>query len=339
MSLFNAYTRLSGSVDATIAQDEKLDRHMHIKSHGYPNTCDLYIVVNDYKALLTTIDILDSEDIPWHIIGKGTSFLPVEMPYHGALIELGNEFKKIEFDPISGIVSAGAACKLNHVVMACAGEGVAYLEDLAGIPGTVGGAVYLNVAFDGVFMRHWMHSRSGKFTDTIYYPSNAKHYYINQVQHIIERIESIVIYNPQTHKLEKLFCQDLRNDQTIRGSILPLPKGAVILEVRFNTTYVDPIDDTEEDKLPSAKSRRNRYNDSVADCTDSMIRHALFQQPPIVSRCIYPFNTTTASDDRHPIGHIIASCFPDGIESGDAYVDMQYPEYVLNEGLSDAREY
>ncbi len=338
MSLFNAYTRLSGSVDATIAQDERLDRHMPLKGHGYPNVCDLYIVVNDYKALLTTLDILESEDIPWHIIGKGTSFIPVEVPYHGALIELGAEFKKIEFDPQSGAVSAGAACKLNHVVMACAGEGVKYLECLAGIPGTVGGATYLNVAYDNVFHNHWSHSKSGIFNETIFYPVSKKQHYIQYVDHIIRHIESIVIYNPQTHKLDKLFFQDLYNKQTARGATLSLPEGAVILEVRFKTTYADPIEESDTDKLPSAKSRLNRYNDSVADCTDSIIRHALSQQPPAMSRCIYPFNTTTATEDMHPIGYIITSCFPDGVENRGAYVDMQYPEYVVNESNSDAHE-
>ncbi len=99
MSLFNAYMRLSGSVNVVVSQDEKVNLHMPFTLRdASKNTCDLFIVVNDYNALVTTIDILESEDIPWLVIGKGTSFLPVELPYHGALIELGDEFKKIDFD-------------------------------------------------------------------------------------------------------------------------------------------------------------------------------------------------------------------------------------------------
>ena len=330
MSLFNAYMRLSGSVNVVVSQDEKINFHMPFTLRNTSaNTCDLYIVVNDYNALMTTIDILESEDIPWLVIGKGTSFLPVEMPYHGALIELGKEFKKIEFDVETGCVYAGAACKLNHVVMACASEGVENLECFGGIPGTVGGAVVLNVACDLTGKYRTMHDESAKSEEDSLYLADRDCHCIRTPHHIIESIASIVIYNPKAHGLERIPCYEIYNDDLYTGGTLPLPHGAVILEVCFDTSYVDSYEDRMTAVAIKGRKRPARYSDSVAARTDTQIRHAVSIQPNPMYKGIYPFRTSVPVPHK-TIGNLLSTCFEEGIELGDAMLDEKYPEYIIN---------
>lgn len=330
MSVFNAYMRLSGSVDASIMQNEKLSHHMpYAASHDADCTSDLYIVVNDYKALMTTIDILESEDIPWHVIGKGTSFLPVNVPYHGALIELGREFKKIEFDMQTGRVSAGAACKLTHVVIACAGEGVKYLECVAGIPGTVGASVYLNVAYERLHKTHWADTKLGKFTEGINYIAKRSQGALADLSFILELVESLVIYNPQTHSLQKLYHSDLWDENTKWGDYCPLPEGAVILEVCFDTAFVKSRSEQMVLKDATSRSKQDSYDESVSEYTDYVIRTTLSRQPQNIVKCLYPY-TARSYDQAETYGKIINKMFAEGLSFGTAYVDPNYPEFILH---------
>ncbi len=347
MSVFNAYTRLKGTVDAVVNQNEKLYLHMPLDSSSSRydaqsnsdasfssvETCDLYIVVNDYKALITTIDILESEDINWHIIGKGTSIVPIDLHYNGALIELGHDFKNIEFNKSTGIVSAGAGCKLSNVVLSCAREGFRNLECLGGIPGCVGGAIRLNVAYDkGDARQKIKNSNSLSYSRLL--GESAALTFIDQPSHIVELIEEIIIYNPLTHSLEKLNQDDFYNEDTQRGSSISLPVGSIILEVRFKGVYVGNDTEYSEDSLIES-SVLDGMKDALVDSTDFSIRLALSRQPHARKLSVFPFNPTTL---KGSYAHLLNECSKDGVgidrSCVNDMVDKLYPEYIMWSGRS-----
>jgi UDP-N-acetylmuramate dehydrogenase len=82
-------------------------------------------------------------EIPVTVIGVGSNLLIRDLGIGGVVIRLGSVFAQIE--PISPtIIQAGAAALDTHVAQAACRAGIAGLEFLRGVPGTVGGAIAMN---------------------------------------------------------------------------------------------------------------------------------------------------------------------------------------------------
>jgi UDP-N-acetylmuramate dehydrogenase len=91
---------------------------------------------------------LRNEGIAWRIIGRGSNILIREQGFSGVLIILGEGFGSVARtgkESASGThVEAGAACPVAGLLSWCGTENLAGLEFMAGIPGSIGGAVYMN---------------------------------------------------------------------------------------------------------------------------------------------------------------------------------------------------
>ncbi len=93
-------------------------------------------------SLMKLIRFVRSKDIPFKILGFGSNLLFSSKQYNGILIRL-DEFRNLEFFGTSK-VRVGAGYSLVKLSLQAAKRGLAGLEFAAGIPGTVGGAVFMN---------------------------------------------------------------------------------------------------------------------------------------------------------------------------------------------------
>lgn len=82
------------------------------------------------------------KDISHIVIGVGSNLLVRDGGVAGVVIRLGREFAKIEVDGQHIIAGAGALD--THVAEFAAGQGLGGLEFLSGVPGTIGGALFMN---------------------------------------------------------------------------------------------------------------------------------------------------------------------------------------------------
>ncbi|OGJ85034.1 MAG: UDP-N-acetylenolpyruvoylglucosamine reductase [Candidatus Raymondbacteria bacterium RifOxyA12_full_50_37] len=86
--------------------------------------------------------------IPWFVLGKGSNVLISDAGYNGLVISM-EKFNTIAVDAPLGAVRAQAGAELQDLVARCCESGLKGLELLNGIPGSVGGGVYMNAgAFD-----------------------------------------------------------------------------------------------------------------------------------------------------------------------------------------------
>ncbi|MBU1087780.1 MAG: UDP-N-acetylmuramate dehydrogenase [Candidatus Omnitrophica bacterium] len=123
-----------------IRLNESLAEHTYIKIGG---PVDLFLNPEDIADLRAAIEFLNKADIPWVIIGKGSNLLVSDQVLPIAAIELNNDF----FQQISkrdNIVYAAAGVSLARFVNFNKSQGLAGSEFLAGIPGSIGGAVFMN---------------------------------------------------------------------------------------------------------------------------------------------------------------------------------------------------
>lgn len=99
--------------------------------------------VSDLAAFLTR----RPQDVPVTILGVGSNVLVRDGGIPGVVIRLGRSFAKVSVD--GDLVRAGAGAPDVSVALAARDAGVAGLEFLRGVPGTIGGALRMNAGAYG----------------------------------------------------------------------------------------------------------------------------------------------------------------------------------------------
>ncbi|MBI2974416.1 MAG: UDP-N-acetylmuramate dehydrogenase [Deltaproteobacteria bacterium] len=122
-----------------ISFDEPMRDHTTIKIGG---PADIWFEPLDLEDLKIVTACADRNDIPKHIFGNGSNTLVRDKGIRGMAITLS------KFDWINkneeNIVCVGAGVHLQRLLGWSVENSLSGLEELAGIPGTVGGAVIMN---------------------------------------------------------------------------------------------------------------------------------------------------------------------------------------------------
>jgi len=127
---------------------EPLARYTSIKIGG---PAEYFIEVETSAALTDLLHALDHQAVSFCLLGNGSNVLISDRGVRGAVIRLAGEFKKSEWheDGERIYVSVGAAYAVTQLVREAARKGYAGLEFAEGIPGSVGGALYMNAGAYG----------------------------------------------------------------------------------------------------------------------------------------------------------------------------------------------
>lgn len=101
--------------------------------------------VSDIKE---AIAFANEHALPNYILGKGTNLLVSDSGYNGVIIQLGKFFSEIT-KLGNGKIKAKGATPLARLARYTINEGHAGIHKLAGIPGSLGGAIYMNAGAYG----------------------------------------------------------------------------------------------------------------------------------------------------------------------------------------------
>lgn len=126
-----------------IKQNEPMSRHTSFKIGG---NADLYIIPHDMDALIETVRILRENETKRYFLGNATNVLFDDAGFRGAVVSLGNicAIKVIE-----NRIIAEAGASLNLVCKTARDKELSGLEFAYGIPGSIGGAVFMNAGAYG----------------------------------------------------------------------------------------------------------------------------------------------------------------------------------------------
>jgi len=130
-------------VRGSIARDAALKDMMWFRAGGPADVLFRPADVEDLGMFLAA----RSRDIPVTVIGVGSNLLVRDGGVPGTVVRLPASFGKIEADRTR--IRAGAAALDAHVARVAADAGIAGLEFLRGVPGTVGGALRMNAGCYG----------------------------------------------------------------------------------------------------------------------------------------------------------------------------------------------
>lgn len=137
-------------------QNEPMSKHTSFKIGG---NADAYIKVNNLSKLSTILKECQDSNVDYMLLGNGSNLLVSDEGIKGAVIRLDGDFRKITLVDDTTIY-CGAGATLAYLCKFALNCGLSGLEFAWGIPGTVGGAVFMNAgAYDGE-MKDVVHSVS-----------------------------------------------------------------------------------------------------------------------------------------------------------------------------------
>ncbi|PSR87818.1 UDP-N-acetylenolpyruvoylglucosamine reductase [Actinidia chinensis var. chinensis] len=127
-----------------IVRGEKLLRDLSTWGIGGP--CNYYIEVFNQNQLVSALRFCHENSLRFMIIGRGSNCLFDDLGFDGCVILNRIEFlERIE----SGVFRVGSGFGFNRLGTMCSIKGLTGLEFAGGIPGTVGGAAYMNAGANG----------------------------------------------------------------------------------------------------------------------------------------------------------------------------------------------
>jgi len=106
---------------------------------------DIYIAPSSLEELKAALAFIQEEHIPAILLGGGSNLLIPDEGIRGAVIHT-SRLNKILLVESTGklFVQVEAGALMQDLTEFCAEHGLTGLEDFAGLPGTVGGAVFMN---------------------------------------------------------------------------------------------------------------------------------------------------------------------------------------------------
>jgi len=109
---------------------------------------DLLVMPKDVEELRQLLLCISLEKLPLTILGNGSNILVKDNGVRGVVIKLGNALRKVECN--GNFIVADAGVSLAAVANKAASFNLTGLEFAVGIPGSLGGAVFMNAgAYDG----------------------------------------------------------------------------------------------------------------------------------------------------------------------------------------------
>lgn len=129
--------------------DEPMKNHTTFKVGG---NAQVFVTVNSKEELSVLMKYISSENISYFILGKGSNLLVSDSGIKGVVVTLSGEFSDIKIMDGKKIV-AGAGASLMKLCRYAQENSLSGLEFAYGIPGSVGGAVFMNAGAYGGEMK------------------------------------------------------------------------------------------------------------------------------------------------------------------------------------------
>ena len=124
--------------------DEPMKRHTTFRIGG---PADFFLLPSTVDEVRGILEICREEELPYFILGNGSNLLVSDKGYSGVIIQLYRNFSNISVEGNEICASSGAL--LSQIAAAARNASLTGFEFAGGIPGTLGGAVFMNAGAYG----------------------------------------------------------------------------------------------------------------------------------------------------------------------------------------------
>ncbi|MEG1286829.1 UDP-N-acetylmuramate dehydrogenase [Clostridium sp.] len=124
--------------EENVIEDAQMKNYVHFRVGG---AADILLIPETKEQVTKSIEICRNNNVPFYVVGNGSNLLVRDGGIRGVVIKLG-EVKNISVD--GNNVNAECGALLKEVSSAGISNSLTGFEFACGIPGTVGGAVFMN---------------------------------------------------------------------------------------------------------------------------------------------------------------------------------------------------
>ena len=139
---------LFSKLNCVVKYDEPLKNHTTFQIGG---KCIALIEPKKVEDIVETIKICRENNLKFFVIGNGSNLLVPDDGYNGLIIKIKSEFSNIQVEGECLIAHSGA--KLSEVYTVAYENSLTGFEFASGIPGTIGGAIFMNAGAYGGEMK------------------------------------------------------------------------------------------------------------------------------------------------------------------------------------------
>lgn len=133
-----------------IKLDEPMSKHTSFKTGG---PAEYFITANTIDEILGVLKYTKDNNIKLYIIGNGSNLLVSDNGIKGIVLKIAVDNIEILESDFGVLVKVGAGVKVMALAQELKKLGITGFEELAGIPGTIGGANYMNAGAYGKEMQ------------------------------------------------------------------------------------------------------------------------------------------------------------------------------------------
>jgi UDP-N-acetylmuramate dehydrogenase len=140
-------TPFSSVAGTKVFVQESMTKHTSFHLGG---NARYFVKVFSLRALKKLLHIIEKKKMRYCIIGAGSNILVSDRGYPGVIIKLYGVFRKVRRN--NGMFWCGSGLWIDHFLQRAKAQGYGGAEFLAGIPGTIGGAIKGNAGAFGKSM-------------------------------------------------------------------------------------------------------------------------------------------------------------------------------------------
>ncbi|MBQ9808182.1 MAG: UDP-N-acetylmuramate dehydrogenase [Ruminococcus sp.] len=144
----NSLTQLCERLGCRITPECPLSEYVTFRFGG---PCRALISVNSAESAAELMRYMKENSVRYGILGRGSNVIAADEGFDGVILLFGSDFASISIDGTTIRCDAGAL--LASACVHAQQSGLSGMENLFGIPGTVGGALYMNAGAYGSEMK------------------------------------------------------------------------------------------------------------------------------------------------------------------------------------------
>lgn len=274
-----------------VKEKENLARHTTFRVGG---DAEFFYEVSNPLDLLHAVRTASYIGMPYEILAGGSNVLVADNGFSGLIIKI----RSGKFDIDGSIVEAEAGAPLASVMTRTASEGLSGLEWAAGIPGTIGGAIFGN---------------AGSFGSAI---SDAA--------------SSVDIYDPKKDEVITLSNRDC--DFGYRNSAFK-KDNLIILRCKLNLLKDNP---SRIAKTINSNLQHKRENHPSGYLSAGCVFKNIDKKS--IKATDDKFLREMARFEKIPVGFLIQEAGLKGHNVGDAIVSDRHANFIVNKGSACAEQ-
>lgn len=182
-----SYRIIQDKFPGIFIKNEPLSKHTSFKIGGAADLFCSLVDTGTFQEVLKELKILS---LPFVLIGGGSNLLVDSRGFRGVVVKLsGAGDPEIDFP----VLKTGAGTRLQELLEFAAENSLSGLEFLAGIPGTVGGAVYMNAGAYGSSISDILFSAKILDDDFAFVEAGPEYFQFSYRDSILRQTKNIVV--------------------------------------------------------------------------------------------------------------------------------------------------